>query len=182
MATRKNPLRTAGTQLWIINKRTNELFEVGCLTSFGEVSNPKQLEDATCMRDLVQHQAVVGTTAGTTSIGVRFDHREAVNFELFEAYKNDDELLFAIGFPQFDSDGLQIHPDDAEVPTIDQDPDDGAIFEFGGDRVYLVFEGIFTDFPISGTASAYFDMTIPVAIQGGVDFAPDEALPNYEEP
>lgn len=183
MATRrKNPLRTAGTQLFVLNHRTNELFEVGCLTSMGEISSPKQLEDSGCLRDLVDRQSIVGTSAGSTSIGVRFDHREEVNFKLFEAYKNDDELTFALGFPQFGADGKQVHPDDAEVPELDSQNPDAPEIVFGGDRVYLLFDGQLTDFPISVNRNAYFDMTIPVTIQGGIEFAPEEALPEGVTP
>lgn len=178
---KKQPLRTAGTQLWVLNHRTKELVEVGCLTGMGTISNPKQLEDSGCLGDLVETQSVVGQGAGSTTIGVRFDHRESINYKLFEAYQNDDELTFALGFPQFGPDGKQIHPDDAEKPTVDGLADDPT-FVFGGERVYLMFDGQLTDFPIEVNRNAYFDISIPVTIQGGVQFAPEEALPEYVAP
>lgn len=130
-------LNVQGSNLWFVDPDTDEVIEVGCVTTLSGLTASRDQLDVTCMSDEARRFEAGLLTPGAATFSINFDPSDPSHVRMHELYRAGTTLKWALGL----SDGTSIG---FPLPTgVDSDGD----FILPTTRSWIVFDGYISDFP-----------------------------------
>lgn len=162
-------VKTQGTEMWAFNPITNELIDMGCVTSIDGIDETVEQIDVTCLNNLTREYEAGLSTPGQASFEIQYDPRNPDHVKLHELKKAGVTLDWVIGF-RHDVDGVPQVPGPA--PTIGTPPDE---LELPEDRAWIVFQGYMANFPFAFNQNDVVRTAITVQVSGDIEVIPATA-------
>lgn len=150
-------LLSQGTQLFAIDPETNELLDIGCVTSINNPSATAESIDTTCLNSTTRTYLNGLPTPSVTTFGLQADPSNAAHVRLFNLVGGEN-LKWVIGWSDgpVDADGEQ-----TAKPTVES-----GEFNLPKTRSWLEFEGGVTNFPIDWQINLLVASTVSVQVSG----------------
>lgn len=150
---------TQGSELFFIDPDTNQVMDAGCVNQITGISVPKDQRERTCLRDRARRYKPGMGNPGSATIELQFDPQDAAHIKLYQLYKANQVLSFALGFS--DATGTE--------PSVNSAGDD---FELPKSRTWILFDAYISDWPWDFSQNAEVTNSLPVQISGDVDLVP----------
>lgn len=152
------PIRTQGTQVYVLDKGGSNpvVLPIGCVTSLGNLTNPREQIDVTCLESNAREFVAGLSTPGVMNVGLNFDPGSATHQRIVEMFQGSETFDIAIGF----SDGTA-------PPTLDSDDE----FDLPTSRSWIVYQNVYwQDVPLEFAVNDVVRATAAVQLNG--DFTP----------
>ena len=153
-------IKTQGTDLYTIDPDTNELLDVGCITSITGIDTSIDQIETTCLNYTSRTYEAGLATPGTATFSIYIDPKNPVHVRLLELKNRGAQMQWAIGWSE--------SPQTA--PSVTVDGEGVATFDLPPARSWLVFEGYMNAFPLT------FDQNTMVTSEIGIQVSGDPVL------
>lgn len=156
-------IKTQGTDLFAIDPQTNELIEVGCVTSIDGIDTAVDQIEVTCLSETARSYVAGLATPGTATFGINFDPSDESHVRLHQLKKLGLSLQWAIGW----SDG-----------TSTPSPSTSGDFDFASlptNRSWIKLEGFMNSFPFNFAQNSVVQSTVGIQVSGDPVVIPKSA-------
>src|SRR5690606_28239290 len=141
-------MRTAGTELYLLDPEDCSVIQVGCPTSITGLDSTIEQLETTCLESTARTYEAGLATPGTASFTLNLDPLDEAHIRLLEIKAAGVSSKWVIGFP--DAIGTD--------PTGTTDSDGECAFNLPPNRTWLEFEGFVNsnafDFSLNATITA----------------------------
>lgn len=153
-------VKTQGTDLFFVDPDTDQVMDVGCVTSIDGVDSARDQIDTTCLKNGDRtYEAGLGTP-GQASFGLNTDPSDPVHVRLYELKQAGTTLNWVIGW----GDGPRQPDGSINLPPTGVDSDGDFILPTG--RSWLRFDGYQASFPFTFALNAVVTSAVGLQISG----------------
>jgi len=152
------PVKTQGTDLYVIDPLDDSLIDVGCVTSIDGIDTTPSSIDISCLNSQAREFMAGMENPGTMTFGLSTDPSNANHLRLLELKQAGETLKWAVGWSE--SPGTE--------PTIDS----AGAFVADALRSWLFFEGFINAFPFSFAIDAVVASNVAVQVSGAITLVP----------
>lgn len=145
-------MKTKGTRLYVVDPSDDSVVEVGCITSFSGLTQPKDQVDVTCLADMVRQFVSGLATPGTATFGVNFDAADSSHLLLETLNQSGETVEWALGL----SDGT------APPTGVDTDGD----FIIPATRTWVTFDAYVADLPLNFALNSVVQSDVSLQVSG----------------
>lgn len=156
------PLKTQGTQLFIIDPDNCSVMEIACVTSIDGIAATRDQLESTCLDSAARTYEAGMATPGQMSFTINFDPSEASHNRVYELWQAGTKFEMALGY----SDGILDSNGDMEAPIVDSD----CLFDLPDSRTFLVMhDSFFANVPQTLALNALVTANVSVQLSGFPD-------------
>jgi hypothetical protein len=149
-------MRTAGTELYLLDPEDCSVIQVGCPTSITGLDSTIEQLETTCLESTARTYEAGLATPGTASFTLSLDPQDASHTRLLELKSAGLSTRWVIGFP--DAIGTD--------PTGTTDSDGECAFNLPSNRTWLEFEGFVNSYAFDFSLNALITATVGVQVSG----------------
>lgn len=160
-------VKTAGTELFIIDPADDSLLKIDCPTVISGLSGSRSQIDDSCLEDIADSFQGGRITPGTATLGINTDPQNASHLRLHQLYKEGTKFKFAIGWGDF----TPPPPAAGPVPVVDSNGN----FNPAAGRSWIIGEAYVSDFPFDFNANDVVRSSLTLQQSGLVDLFPRTA-------
>jgi hypothetical protein len=159
--------KAQGTDLYVIDPRTNTVLDVGCITSLDGIDSAIDQIETTCLRSSERTYLAGLGTPGTATFGLQIDPTNPVHVKLYELKQLGLTLEWAVGW----SDDGPKNPDGSSTkpPT---GVTSAGLFHLPTTRSWITFAGFMNAFPFTFGLNAVVSSTVGIQVSGGQTLIP----------
>lgn len=147
--------KTQGTMLYVLDPDTDEVLEVGCVTSIDGLDSTIEQVETTCLSSDARTYIGGLATPGTATFGINADSSDESHVRLHQLKVTARNLKWAIGW----SDGIL-------PPTAAAGSDGEFDFVLPMTRSWITFEGFMNSFPFSFAQNSVVTSTVGIQVSG----------------
>ncbi|KAF0804931.1 prophage LambdaSo, major tail protein V [Alcanivorax xiamenensis] len=151
-------VKTQGTELYVIDPDTDEVLNVGCITSIDGIDTPVDQIETTCLNELARTYVAGLASPGTATFAINTDLSDSVHVRLHELKRAGVTLSWAIGW----SDGTGTDP----ASFVDSNGE--SEFDLPATRSWLIFQGYMSGFSFAFAQNAVVTSSVGIQISGDV--------------
>ena len=151
-------IKTQGTRLYVVDPSDDSVVEIGCVTSFNGLTQPKDQVDVTCLSDLVRRFMAGLGTPGAATFGINFDTADESHLLLETLNQSGDTVNWALGL----SDGTA-------APT---GADSAGEFILPTTRSWVTFDAYVADLPLNLAQNSVVQSEVSLQVSGSRTIVP----------
>lgn len=159
-------VRTQGTDLFFLDPDTDQVMDVGCVTSIDGVDSARDQIDRTCLKNVDRVFDPGLGTPGQATFGLNTDPSDPIHVRLFQLKQRGDTLKWVIGW----GDGPREPDGTIDLPPTGVDSDGDFILPDG--RSWLLFNGYQASFPFTFALNAVVTSSVGLQLSGSQALIP----------
>jgi hypothetical protein len=143
-------LNVQGSNLYFADPDTDEIIEVGCVTTLSGLTASRDQNEVTCISDLARRFEAGLLTPGAATFSINFDPSDESHIRLHELYRTGVNLNWALGLA-----------DGTTAPTgVDSD----GVLVAPTDRTFITFNGYISEYPFDLSIGAKVASNLSVQV------------------
>jgi len=149
-------VKTQFTDLYFLDPDSQEVIEVGCVTSLTGLTAARDQIETTCLNSPGRTYEAGMATPGTASFTVNFDPSDSSHTRLHELYRDGVKVDWALGWGDYD---LPRGPGLGPEPTVNS----GGM-DVPDTRTWILFNGYVSDLPFDFALNTVVTSNISVQV------------------